>query len=92
MKIYSFGVCQWPVVLWMGGLRYRNTLYVRLGGMHVLMSFVGSVGTLMAESGLENVLSEVFGGVTKMLSGKKYPQNVRALRMLAEEILRDLLH
>ena len=50
------------------------------------MSFVSSVGTLMAESGLENVLSEVFGGVTKMLSGKKYPQNVRALRMLAEEI------
>jgi hypothetical protein len=54
------------------------------------MSFVGAVGTLMAESGLSDVLSAVFGGVPKMLSGKKFPQNVRALRMLSEEVLRQI--
>ena len=63
----------------------------RLGGMHSLMSFIGCIGTLMENSGLEEVLSDVFGGVAKMLTGKKFPQNVRALRMLAEEVLRGVL-
>ena len=49
-------------------------MYLRLGGMHALMSFVGAVGTLMTESGLSDVLSEVFGGVSKMLSSKKFPK------------------
>ena len=35
----------------------------RLGGMHMLMSFVGCVGTLMANSGLEDVLKCAFGSV-----------------------------
>ena len=37
--------------------------YPRLGGMHMLMSFVGCVGVLMANSGLEDVLKAPFGGV-----------------------------
>jgi len=44
----------------------------------------------MAESGLSDILADVFGDVPKMLSGKKFPQNVCALRMLAEEIVRGL--
>jgi hypothetical protein len=32
-----------------------------------------------------------FDGVAKMLTGKKYPQNTRALRLVVEEILRDTL-
>ena len=76
-------------VKWNESDRFRN-MYLRLGGMHALMSFVGSIGTLMKESGLEDILSQVFGGVPKMLTGKKFPQNVRALRILAEETLRVL--
>ena len=66
---------------------------VALTGFHIisLMSFVGCIGTLMAESGLADIMSAVFGGVQKMLTGKKIPQNVRAIRMVAEEILRGLL-
>jgi hypothetical protein len=41
----------------------------------------------MKNSGLEEILSKAFGGVAKMLSGKKFPQNVHALMMLTEEIL-----
>ena len=63
----------------------------RLGGMHMLMSFVGAIGTLMAGSGLEEMLMSAFAGVPKMLSGKKFPQNVRALRIVLEEILRPAL-
>ena len=65
-------------------------IYLRLGGMHALMSSAEAVGSLMAESGISDILSEVFGGVPKMLSGKKFPQNVRALRMMAEEVVRGL--
>ena len=63
----------------------------RLGGMHFLMSFIGSVGTLMSNSGLEEILQAAFGGVSKLLSGKKFPQNFRALHMLMEELLRETL-
>ena len=66
-------------------------LIPRLGGMHTLMSFVGAVGSLMSDSGLESIMESAFGGVSKMLSGKKFPQNVRALRMVAEELLAKIL-
>jgi hypothetical protein len=46
----------------------------RLGGMHLLMSFVGCVGVLMANSGLEEVLKAAFGGVARMLTGNNNPQ------------------
>ena len=55
------------------------------------MHFISSIGTLMADSGLEQIMDSTFGGVSKMLSGKKYPQNVRALRMIVEELLRNIL-
>ena len=66
-------------------------MYLRLGGMHALMSFVGAIGSLLAESGLSDVLSDVFGGVAKMLSGKKFPQNVRALRLMTEVVLQSMI-
>ena len=67
------------------------TLIPRLGGMHLLVSFVGCVAELMANSGLEDILKSGFGGVQKMLSGKKFPQNVRALRIFMEEVLSKVL-
>ncbi len=51
----------------------------RLGGMHMLMSFIGAVGILMGGSGLEDILKSTFAGVPKLLSGKRFPQNVRHL-------------
>ena len=57
----------------------------------MLMSFVGAVGTLMNNTGLEELMNSAFGGVLKMLSGKKYPQNLRALRMVVEELLRHII-
>lgn len=76
-------------VIWAYPEKFQNVV-LRLGGMHLLMSFVGSVGTLMANSGLEEIMENVFGGVKKMLSGKKFPQNVRALRLVVEELLRSV--
>ena len=66
-------------------------LKLRLGGMHFLMSFVGCVGNLMCNSGLEVILKAEFPGVPKILKGKNFPMNVQALRFVVEELLRDVL-
>ena len=42
----------------------------------------------MIDSGLTEILKHAFGGVQKMVFGKKYPQNVRAFRLLTELVLR----
>ena len=59
--------------------------------MHTLMNLAGSVGTLHADSGLEEILKSTFGGVQHMLSGKKFPQNICALCMVAEELVCQVL-
>ena len=68
-----------------------SNMVVLLGGMHLLMDFVSCIGTLTAECGLKEVLSTTFGSVDKMLSGKRFPQNIRSLRLLVEELLRSIL-
>ena len=77
-------------ILWVYPKKFQNVI-LRLGGMHALMSFIGCVGTLMAESGLSEILDGTFAGVSKMILGKKFPQNVRALRLLTEELLRKII-
>ena len=44
----------------------------RLGGFHTMMSFMGSIGSMMKGSGLEEALETVYGpnAVTHMMSGK----------------------
>ena len=78
------------IVLWNTPDLGRD-FYLRLGGVHLLMSFIGSIGSLMAGSGLKEILEKKFDGVPKMLSGKKFPQCVRALRMVVEELSRPIL-
>ena len=53
------------------------------------MSFVGSIGVLMKISGLLPWLKSAFGDVEKMLTGKKFPMNVRALRSAMLELVRN---
>jgi hypothetical protein len=45
----------------------------------MLMSFVEAVGSLMAGSGLAEIMSKALSGIAKMLIGKKSPQNIHAL-------------
>ena len=73
---------------WANPVRFSNVI-LRLRGMYMLMRFAGSIGSLMTDSGLIEIMQAAFAGVQKMLSGKKFPQNVRALRIIAEELLRS---
>ena len=45
----------------------------------------------MVDSGLEIILQAAFGGVAKMLSGKNFPQNMRELHLVTEELLRGII-
>ena len=55
---------------------------ISLGGMRMLIE-----GT-----GLAEIMESTFAGVNKMLSGKKFPQNVRAMRLVVEELLRGTMN
>ena len=55
------------------------------------MSYVGAVGVLMAGSGLEELMKAAFGGEMKMLTGKNFPQNTKALKIVVEQVLHQFL-
>ena len=54
------------------------------------MSHIGSISVLITGTGVNEILDKAFGGIPKMLTGKRYLQNLRALRMLMEELPRPL--
>ena len=64
----------------------------RLGGFHLLMSFIGSVGAIMADSGLQELLGIVYGAgtVDSILSGKAVARAVRG-HLLAQAALTNVL-
>ena len=70
----------------------KMNAFVRLGGFHQLMSFLGSIGTLMEGSGLRKALESVYTPVTvgHMFTGKAYSRAVRG-HMLASSSLVSLL-
>ena len=67
-------------------------IVARLGGFHTAMSFLGSIGKLMAGSGIEELLAEVYAenSVEHMLSGKAVSRSLRG-HFLVESSLKDLL-
>jgi len=65
---------------------------LRLGGLHVQMSFLGAIGHLMAGSGLHEVLDLIYASkaVDHILSGKTIARAVRA-HLLVDAALNTLL-
>ena len=70
---------------------YFKSVIPVLGGMHMQLNFIHAIAIIMAGSGIKEILAGTFGSNDKMLSGKKYPQNFRALIMLVEEVLRSVV-
>ena len=75
-------------ILWTYEIQFTNFVN-RIGGMHWVMSFVGCIGVLMKNSGLLSWLKSAFGGAEKIITGKKFPINVRALHFAMFEVLQD---
>ena len=57
-------------IIWNEPERWRNFCR-RLGGMHILMNFIGSIGKLMEGSGLEKLMAKAFGGRRQHLTRQK---------------------
>src|SRR6218665_1564187 len=69
---------------------------IHLGGFHLLMSFLGSIGHMKKGSGLEEVLGLIFGPntVQHVLTGKAYARSVRGhflFHVALNELLLDYL-
>ena len=64
----------------------------RLGGFHMMMSFLGSIGNLMKGSSIEDLLIEVYAEntVSHIMSGKAVSRALRA-HFLTEAVLVSLL-
>ena len=57
-----------------------KNVIVRLGGFHLLMSYLESIGQIMAGSGLETLWKTVYarGTIVHMLSGHAFSRALRA--------------
>lgn len=57
-----------------------SKIFVRLGGFHLLMSFLGSIGFIMAGSGLEEAMETIYAprAVVHIMNGHAYERAVRA--------------
>ena len=55
------------------------SIVCRLGGFHTMMSFLGSIGSMMKGSGLEEALEQVYGpnAVAHMMTGKAVSRALR---------------
>ena len=71
----------------------NKVVFVRLGGFHQLMSFLGSIGSLMEGSRLRRPLETVYVPLTvgNMMTGKAYTRAVRGHMMSASAVLSLLL-
>lgn len=58
---------------------FKNVV-VRLGGFHLLMSFMGAVGVIMSGSGLKELFTLIYAenSVEKIMSGHAYARALRA--------------
>lgn len=71
-------------------------VFVRLGGFHLLMSFLGAIGFIMSGSDLEEMCETVYApeSVKKMVSGHAFARALRAhiltLSALGIHIIKDL--
>ncbi|XP_052758830.1 uncharacterized protein LOC128202453 [Galleria mellonella] len=63
-------------------------IVVRLGGFHLLMSFMGCIGTIMEGSGIKEIFSLIFaeGSVDQILNGHSYARAVRAHFILPQAL------
>lgn len=61
-----------------------SKIIIRLGGFHLLVSFMGAIGHIMQGSGMKEVLAEIYASksLEKMLNGHAYARAVRAHTLL----------
>lgn len=66
---------------------------VRLGGFHTVLSFLGSIGFIMKDSGFEELLLTVYGEntVDKIITGHQYARALRAHSLVLLALVKKIL-
>ena len=57
-----------------------HSIVLRLGGLHIMMSFLGCIGHLMMQSGIQELLSTIYAdnAVVHMMTGKAIARAIRS--------------
>ena len=69
------------------------SLFIRIGGFHNVMSFMGAVGTLMADSGLTDMWETVYTPNTaaQMEMGHDYARALHAHILSAAAVMKHII-
>ena len=72
----------------------KLNIVCRLGGFHTLMSFLGSIGTLMSGSGIMDVFEACYepNAIIHMMSGKAYARALRGHLLLEAALAVKLMN
>ena len=77
-------------ILWAETDPLTGRVTMRLGGKHITMAFIASIGKLFSDGGLHNMMtaSEVYAdaSVSLMLQGKQYARGIRGIRLVHEAL------
>ena len=73
--------------------KYELDITLLLGNFHGQMSFLGSIGYVMKNTGIKSALSTTYGGntVDKMLQGGQYERAMRGHDVLSTALMRIIL-
>ena len=77
-------------IKWWDQHKFRDVV-LRPGAMHIIMSFLGCIGTLMKSSGLDVLIGAAFGGMNGIITGKAWLRATRAFRMVLAALLQNFL-
>lgn len=79
-------------ILWAKPPELDGKVTMRLGGMHMTMAFLASLGTIFGDAGLLSMLvdSDVYAEATakQMLQGKQYSRGIRGMKLVQEALFR----
>ena len=77
-------------IKWWDPQKFRDVV-LRPGAMHIIMSFLGCIGTIMKGSGLDVLIGAAFGGMNGIITGKAWLRAMRAFRMVLAALLQNVL-
>ena len=69
-----------------------QNVVIRLGGFHLVMSFMGAIGFIMQGSGLSDLFNTIYAAISteKIMTGHAYAKAVRA-HLLAHKTLSAII-
>lgn len=79
--------------IWLANRERFNQIFLRLGGFHKIMSYMGGIGFIMRGSGLEELFSTVYASntVEHMMTGKAYSRALRGHMLVSTAMVKMML-